>query len=453
MVQTVERLMELGYSLHAATAIQVVQLQNEAQLTNGGISTPNGSVWNTVNPAASINPTPITITLPIIDNSIKTGWIDLLYNYFKTYESDYDDEWIWNEFKNRALQDGRTLEFAEKHWDHFMTTKRATVKSKKPFLERTFEEAFSRHKFGRTEGEIGIEIEAEGKNLFNSPISYWSAVPDHSLRAVDGHPPIEYVLREPIKRSDVMPSLEYLKDRLRKAGSELVMSHRCSVHVHVNVQSMKMIEVLNFMALYYIFENLLIEWSGPERKGNLFCLRAQDADFQIELLVEALKKGSWDGVFHQDFRYAAMNATSLGKHGSLEFRSMKGNVDIDVINTWVDILLFLKDSASNFKNPEEVSSEFRKYGPNSFFKKVFQKKSDNKHIRNISNYPELNTMMWDSYRSMRDLCHAIDWDNPPKHMMETTGRKKASQPTGWGLSDPEEEQPYNEPEETEGNGF
>src|ERR1700734_1604427 len=55
----------------------------------------------------------------------------------------------------------------------------------------------------KQEGEVGLEIECEGMNLFDAPISYWQTHIDPSLRAVDGHQPIEYVLRKPLLRQDI----------------------------------------------------------------------------------------------------------------------------------------------------------------------------------------------------------------------------------------------------------
>jgi len=56
----------------------------------------------------------------------------------------------------------------------------------------------------RQEGLIGLEIEAEGTHLFNTPFRYWSCHQDGSLRTTfkngEEFPPIEYVLKEPLNR-------------------------------------------------------------------------------------------------------------------------------------------------------------------------------------------------------------------------------------------------------------
>lgn len=302
---------------------------------------------------------------------------------------------------------------------------REEVKSKPPLLDCTFKQAFPHLRLKTVRGEIGLEIEAEGKNLFKSPIQYWGAVADGSLRAVDGHPPLEYVLRQPISREEVLPALEYLSDRLKSAKSELKMSHRCSVHVHLNIQSMKIIDLMKFMTLYFIFEDMLVGWSGPERKGNLFCLRAKDACYQIELLTNALRNNDFGGVFNQEMRYSAMNIASMGVHGSLEFRSMRGTVDIGTIKDWVDILTVLKDVSSSFKNPESISRMFQSLGPDAFMNRVFLGRISSSLLTAVKAGGSVNPhqSMWDCFRVVRDLAHAIDWESPPEYMKEVKGSK------------------------------
>lgn len=415
------------------------------------------TMWDTaIEQSGSAQPTPIP-PVPVFQSpnlgafngyNIRRAWIDLLKEEWDKHE---DEDGVYEAFYEKAKREDYDNSWIDAHWEYLMTNslvKRKTVKPKTPFLQKTFKEAFSRQKFARVSGEIGIEIEAEGKNLFTTPIQYWGAVQDHSLRQVDGHPPIEYVLREPIERKDVMPALVYLEDRLKRAGSELRMSHRCSVHVHINVQEMQMMHLLNFMCLYYIFENIFIEWSGPDRKGNLFCLRAQDAEYQTELIVNALKKDRWQEAFSQEFRYAAMNVASLGKHGSLEFRSMRGNVDIHFIEHWVRVLCWLKDVSTKFKNPEELSDKFRQLGPREFFREILVKEFGNRFTACL-NYQNFDQMMWDSYRSMRDIAHAVDWNDPPAHMLKTARTRKTTYTEPVPLEDFYE--PEYEPENGEDN--
>lgn len=296
------------------------------------------------------------------------------------------------------------------------------AKPKPPFLKQTFKQALG-SRIKSVKGEVGIEIEVEGANLFNSPVEWWTAVADGSLRAYKGsHPPIEYVLREPVGRKDVEPALRYLSDRLRSNKSEIVMSHRCSVHVHLNIQQMKMQSLLNFMCLYYIFEDVLMEHAAPERRGNLFCLRAKDASLQIENLVHAIQSGQWSQMMQNEYRYSAMNPAAMSEHGSLEFRAMKGTVDIAVIKDWVTILLALKDSSSKFLNPASISKIFKSLGEKEFLYHVFDGRIPPEILKRWAQDKLTKERINEGYQAVRDVLFAVDWASPPEHMAASAAK-------------------------------
>lgn len=375
--------------------------------------------------------------------------LEMLYDWIQSArEQNVPLYYSWDQF-HRTYGATQTTRQLQRYWDRAIdmpsrqsaTNKKSSEVPKKDiaFLDSTFIKEFGRGRFTSVTGEIGIEIEVEGRNLFSSPVSYWNAISDGSLRDVDGHRPLEYVLRQPIRREEVGKALNYLVSRLRSHGSELVMSHRCSVHVHVNVQKMTMKNLINMMCLYFLFEDILVEWSGPDRKGNLFCLRAKDADYQIELLYDAIKKAEWSNLFEQDYRYAAMNMSSLGNHGSLEFRSMKGNADTDIISQWVSILLALKDAAEGFENPGTISRMYNSMGARSFLIKVFEGRAPSSVIETFLSYP-IEQWMLESFQTAKDIFHCIDWNNPPKYMQGEVVQKTKVLSRAHGIDEPEVEE-------------
>jgi len=258
------------------------------------------------------------------------------------------------------------------------------------------------------DGEIGLEIECEGMNLFSAPISWWGTHVDHSLRAYKDHQPIEYVLRKPVSRTDVPKALTYLSRKLKEVGSNVVDSHRTSVHVHVNCQKLTFKEVIQYWAVYAIFEELLVEFSGSDRRGNLFCLRAKDAEHFIQLLEAGLQQNDYTSIFDKDVRYTACNMASLYKFGSIEFRSMRGTVDQELIQLWVDILLLLRDKALEYKDPQDIVKDFEKYGPEFFLKKITSSRLDIYNL--LKSFPDYTRKMWDGLRLMRDVAYAISWE-------------------------------------------
>jgi hypothetical protein len=284
--------------------------------------------------------------------------------------------------------------------------KKRALKREEKIYNLTLLEAF-RHKFKSVEdGEIGLEIECEGTNLFDKPISWWRCHQDHSLRAVEDHPPVEYVLRKPISREDVPKALDYLNKKLRETGSNISMSSRTSVHLHVNCLRMTVKEIYQFICLYLIFEETLTDFAGPDRVGNLFCLGGKHAEYWVQMLESAIQTENFNEVFNENIRYTACNTASLGKFGSLEFRALRGTVDEGVIQTWIDLILAIRDKAMEFKDPREIVDRFQRTSPQDFMREVF-KRND---LRNIFlSRPDLHKSMWDGMRLMRDIAYAVEW--------------------------------------------
>lgn len=215
--------------------------------------------------------------------------------------------------------------------------------------------------------EIGIEIEMEGANLQPPLLSYWKMTHDGSLRGES----VEYVLKFPAKRQFVSDRLEYLAKKLNKHGALLAPSDRCGVHVHLNVQEMEWKQLINLITLYYIVEDLLVHYCGEEREGNMFCLRARDAEYLLWGIVQGVTKGHFRDLQQNHVRYAALNLTALSKYGSVEFRTMRTPADIMEILPWVEMILQLKDASLGYVNPVEIITDFSMQGPKEFLAKLF----------------------------------------------------------------------------------
>src|SRR3546814_8513519 len=61
-----------------------------------------------------------------------------------------------------------------------------------------------------------------------------------------------------------------------------------------------------------------------------------------------------------------MNVKALGDYGSLEFRAMRGTRDMDLIYSWAETLLNLREFAKQFDNPAEIADTFSMRGPSNF---------------------------------------------------------------------------------------
>lgn len=218
----------------------------------------------------------------------------------------------------------------------------------------------------RVPGDVGVEIEVEGRNLPGGD-KWWRRDADGSLRGEDS---AEYVLHKPVTLDQLKIALKSLSLNYKQANSRVDESVRAGVHVHINVQDMSIVQVYNFITLYLVFEELLTKYCGKSREGNLFCLRATDAEFLIEALCTAAQKQRFRQLISDDLRYAAVNVKALGTYGSLEFRAMRSTKDFDVIQTWAEILVRLREVAKGYFEPTDIINGFSEGEASGFMDKV-----------------------------------------------------------------------------------
>jgi len=220
------------------------------------------------------------------------------------------------------------------------------------------------------EGDVGIEIECEGKNLHEVFEKGWRTENDGSLRGRYPETCAEYILDSPIKVNKVEEYVHNLAASLE--GAKFDFSFRTSVHVHVNAQDLTEAQVCNMVYTYLLLEEPLINFCGRDRKGNRFCLRVVDAEGIVGYVRQMCEKGvrtafNWD---ENQIRYSAINLASMRKYGSIEFRSMRGNMDADTIHIWANSLVALREYAKTKASPQEIREEFEKNGAAKFIKKV-----------------------------------------------------------------------------------
>jgi hypothetical protein len=221
----------------------------------------------------------------------------------------------------------------------------------------------------KVEGEVGVEIEIEGRHLRAlHDLTGWRTEGDGSLR---GDESIELVLRKPCKRENIARYLKRVSDAAQKPGVIVEDSGRAGVHVHLNVQELDITQVYNVLCAYMIFEDALIEYCGADRVGNLFCLRVRDADYLLDLLRDAVVEKNFHVLQDDVVRYASVNVCALSRYGSLEFRAMRSTTDHEKIQNWINMLLSIRDWAVTFNNPQEIVESFSLLGPPVVFDTVF----------------------------------------------------------------------------------
>lgn len=251
------------------------------------------------------------------------------------------------------------------------------------------------------EGEVGIEIEMELSRLLTKKSSrppVWRVESDGSLRGYG----YEFVLDQPIPRDKVEKTISELKTYLKEIEKNKILpSIRAGVHIHLNVQSMTVGQVLNFMMCYYLLETALLRTCGENREGNLFCLRNQDANYSVFALENVINEQSFYNARHDSYRYSALNFQSLFTYGSLEFRSLATQPDLNNIQPWVEVLLQLKESSTNIKDPLNTLLDISGDGPAQWAKKIL-----GEHFEKLE-YPEMEIDIMRNLREVQIAMHSL----------------------------------------------
>jgi len=216
-----------------------------------------------------------------------------------------------------------------------------------------------------TSKDIGIEIEVEGRNLPKIDNSYWVTVKDGSLRGES----YEYVSNGPQYLNKVPLILKSLKNRLK--DSELNLSYRTSVHIHMNMTQETLQTIQSTVYLYLLFEDALLNYAGESRKGNRFCLGFKDAEGLVGSVLQYLTPNTIMHVNGEEVRYASINIASLPKYGTLEFRALRGTVDEKVLLPWINILFKLREIA-RYVSPEDIYNLSMKKGTEGFARDTLQ---------------------------------------------------------------------------------
>jgi len=206
-----------------------------------------------------------------------------------------------------------------------------------------------------TTGDVGIEIEMEGKSLPSGEAvsKYWTKEADGSLRGESA----EYVLQKPVEVKNITKALNELEKAFNSHGTTFYKSHRAGIHVHVNVQDLTPNQLVSFITAYCVLEEVFLSYCEESRRGNHFCLRLSDASWLMDEIAKAIEEGDLSRFRNDDLRYASINLTALHKYGSVEFRALESTDDFDKITIWAKALHQLKVWASGVSDPTEVIAQ------------------------------------------------------------------------------------------------
>ncbi len=250
-----------------------------------------------------------------------------------------------------------------------------------------------------TDGEVGVEIELEGRGIDKRTCVTWAVEHDASLKGEDT---AEFVFRKPLKFNEVGKALTKLKKRL--VDSTLIPSIRTGVHVHINVQDMELHDLAKFVTCYLVVEDLLLDVCGEGRQSNLFCLKGCEAEYMVGQATKFFREGEVEHVGTDAIRYSGINLAAIRKYGSVEFRSLRTPADLSDINQWVGCLKTIKDVSQEWATPADIISGYSGFDKADFLKKV------------LPTYAEqlMSTAGWEKklqrgMRSAQDLAFSQTW--------------------------------------------
>lgn len=265
-------------------------------------------------------------------------------------------------------------------------------------------------------GDVGIEIEVEGRNLprvikYISPETgvVWTNHDDGSLRGENN----EYVTGGAIKIAEVEPMVKALWDAFEAQGSKVKMSNRCSTHVHVNCGILTPKPITSLIALYGILEEAVTNWCGPDRVSNPFCLRMKDSRTSLEMWEE-LCTGE-NAVFekHRN-KYNALNLEPLWKQGSVEFRPMRGAEGPEHVIGWVRLLWALREAArTRYQNPLTLAMQVSARGVRALIEEIIEENALGDTWKSIVEHPangNLDNLLREGFLIVQPLLFSTQWD-------------------------------------------
>jgi len=160
--------------------------------------------------------------------------------------------------------------------------------------------------------EFGIEIEVENVPGLHIPGGIWETTGDDSLGNDTSNG--ELVLSSPLNFKEAMAAIRVADRHLKEHHPDHHFSMRTSVHVHMNVQQYSLKQILDILTLYWLYENQLVRYCGPDREGNFYCLRFSDAEalaYKVYAACLYLQNGdelrALDLLPQTEHKYSAVN--------------------------------------------------------------------------------------------------------------------------------------------------
>jgi hypothetical protein len=182
--------------------------------------------------------------------------------------------------------------------------------------------------------KMGIEVEIEDFQGVSSDevTTRWNVIPDNSLR----NSGLEFVLKKPLYGDVLESAIKALDETLSSASFSL--SHRCSVHVHIDFRSTEIECVETFFMLYMLLEPALYTISSKDRYNNIYCPGLTHTTDLIKTAAIGFASNDMNGLVNSWNKYTGINLLPLASLGSIEIRTHSGTGTGSDILEWTQIL-------------------------------------------------------------------------------------------------------------------
>lgn len=209
----------------------------------------------------------------------------------------------------------------------------------------------------------------------------WTSKKEGSLRNYGS----ELILNKPLAGEALLSSLKTVEAIIDENRPYLIDTIRTSTHVHHNIQDKTGLDILSIFGLYWIVEDLLMDFCGPWRKGNYNCLSLSETNSLLAAWSKHLRETSDDPTLKknytprqsiynfctENFRYSSLNPNAIRCFGSVEFRGMRSLTKADDLITWSTIiqrLIFFQEYHGNLNN---IIKRFQGYTPVDIIVDIF----------------------------------------------------------------------------------
>ena len=207
---------------------------------------------------------------------------------------------------------------------------------------------------------IGVEVEAEHVELANGTIiPTWAQTSDNSLRE-NGR---EFLLL-PSAPDSAYYSLAALFHWLRLLRPKPKFSWRTSIHVHLNMRTERVDQILSLLMLYMLFEDSIFDFVGNDRRRSNFCVPLQETDLSYSISRMLNNNNKLPSLLMNWSKYTALNYRPLlfndhgnpdhpgpgsaGGKGTIEFRHLEGTDNLRRIIQWINIILSLQVASRKY---------------------------------------------------------------------------------------------------------